>query len=923
MVLSRETAGDLGVHAGDTVVLRASGRERPVRVLALIEPENARSAQALRNLVVADVTTAQEVLDQTGRLSRVDLALPGGSEGDAILARLRAALPPGVEIVAAPARSEFLGELTRAFDVNLTALSLLALMVGLFLAYNTMTFSVVQRRATIGMLRALGVTRAEIVGVVLAEALLLALVATVLGLGAGIVLAGGLVRLVTRTINDLYFVVVVRDLAVSAAALAKGAALGIGATLVAALLPAAEASTAPPGAAVQRVALEARARRAAPRVALAGLLVLLAGASVLAIAGRSLAWSYAGLFTMILSAALLTPLAMIGVARAAGPPLGGLLGLTGRMAARGVVARLSRTGVAVAALMVAVSATVGVGVMIRSFRATVERWLETSLAADVYVSAPTLRSGRGGESTLAPGVVERLRETPGVVSLGTYRGARVLSEFGPTQLVALGIGPGSYGQFRFLSGEPGAVWPAFQERGAAIVSESYAYRHGLAVGRGLRLRTDRGERVFPVAGVFVDYGSDQGVVMVSRRTYDAYWDDRGVSSLGVVVAPGADVSAMIEILRARAGAEQDLLIRSNRALREASLEIFDRTFAITAVLRVLATAIAVIGVLSALMALQLERVAGAGRPAGAGAHAARGLAAHARGDGAPRGDRGRARGARGHRARARPDPRHQPPLVRMVDRGRHPDGRAAAGGGSGRRGRARRGGLSRVADVADAARARSQGGVTSVRRRHPGVGLLVGVVASVTVIAAGLALVIRLDGGRSSAPALGATLSARGGARDDGRRGVRAGAGATALRLSRGPRPPSDVSHRVVVLDREPPRVGERGRPALRVPADVLPHGAGADTPATPIGLEQPRRVSRAPRGDGRRGGPVPGPGALGARRAGSRRRGGEPAARVARRLGRRGDRRRRGVAPSPPGGRWRSPDRPHGLAGEAARAPR
>src|SRR4029453_4144387 len=163
---------------------------------------------------------------------------------------------------------------------------------------------------------------------------------------------------------------------------------------------------------------------------------------------------------------------------------------------------LSRTGVAVAALMVAVSATVGVGVMIRSFRATVERWLETSLAADVYVSAPTLRSGRGGESTLAPGLVERLRETPGVESLGTYRGARVLSEFGPTQLVALGIGPGSYEQFRFLSGDPGAVWPAFQERGAAIVSESYAYRHALAVGRSFRLRTDRGERVFQVAGVF-------------------------------------------------------------------------------------------------------------------------------------------------------------------------------------------------------------------------------------------------------------------------------------------------------------------------------------------------------------------------------------------------------------------------------------
>ena len=123
----------------------------------------------------------------------------------------------------------------------------------------------------------------------------------------------------------------------------------------------------------------------------------------------------------------------------------------------------------------------------------------------------------------------------------------------------------------------------------------------------LRLRTDRGERAFPVAGVFADYGSDQGVVMVSRRTYEASWDDRGVSSLGLVLVPGADPEAAAAALRVRAGGDQHLLIRSNRALREASLEIFDRTFAITAVLRVLATAVAVIGVLSALMALQLER----------------------------------------------------------------------------------------------------------------------------------------------------------------------------------------------------------------------------------------------------------------------------------------------------------------------------
>ena len=424
--------------------------------------------------------------------------------------------------------------------MNLTALSLLALVVGLFLAYNTMTFSVVQRRATIGMLRALGVTRSEIVATILAEALVVGRVATALGLVAGVGLGDGLVRLVTRTINDLYFVVVVRDLAISPAALAKGAALGLGATLLAAIVPAAEASATPPGAALRRVELEARARRAAPRAALAGVAVLAAGCVLVAWAGRSLTWSYAGLFAAILGAALLTPLAMIGAARVMGPALGRLLGLPGRMAARGVVARLSRTGVAVAALMVAVAATIGIGVMIRSFRATVVRWLETSLVADIYVSAPSLRAGRGGDSALDPAVIARLREAPGVASVGTYRGVRVASRFGPTQLVALGIGPASHRQFRFLAGSLDDVWPAFEDGGAAIVSEPYAYRHGLAVGGALRLRTDRGERAFRVAGIFADYGSDQGVVMVSRRTYEANWEDRGVSSLGLVLAPGTD-----------------------------------------------------------------------------------------------------------------------------------------------------------------------------------------------------------------------------------------------------------------------------------------------------------------------------------------------------------------------------------------------
>ena len=288
------------------------------------------------------------------------------------------------------------------------------------------------------------------------------------------------------------------------------------------------------------------------------------------------------------------------------PLAGRLFGVLGRMAARDVVRALSRTAVATAALMIAIAATLAVGIMVESFRATVERWLETTLQADVYVSAPGSVGGRPA-APLPPALIARLAAVAGVGRVSTHRSVTVESPAGSTRLVVLGIPSPRYFTFRFTRRPAAAVWPAFEAGGAVIVSEPYAYRRRLGVGSTLRLRTDRGERTFHVAGVFYDYATDQGVVALSRRTYERFWDDRGISGLAFRAAPDTTVAALIEGLR-RAAGPADVLIRDNRALREASLVVFDRTFAITEVLRLLAALVAFAGVLSALMALGLERV---------------------------------------------------------------------------------------------------------------------------------------------------------------------------------------------------------------------------------------------------------------------------------------------------------------------------
>lgn len=605
-LLARDTRQRLGLRPGDTLGIRVGARHREVVVVGDLVPRDELSARAMESLLVTDVATAQELTETEGSLSRVDLIVPGGAEGARLLDRLGEILPSGARLVPARARSAAVDQMTRAFRLNLTALSLLALVVGMFLVYNTVTFSVVQRRELLGTLRALGVTRRQVLALVLGEAFLLGLGATAVGLPLGVALGHGLVRLVARTINDLYVRVTVSELSVPLASLLTAAALGILGTALAALAPAIEATATPPRLVLSRSTLETRARRAAPWLAGAGIATILAGVGLLRLPGAGLGPAYAGLFALLLGAACLTPAITTGLARLARPLAGWVFGLPGRMAAGALVQSLSRTGVALAALMVAVSATVGVGVMIASFRQTVVRWLETSLQADVYVSTPSLLSSRP-DATLDPAVVRRLAAVPGVARVSRLRVTRVESPGGSVNLLALDAAPVVYRSFTFKAGDTAAIAAALERDGAVIVSEPFAYRHRLDVGSRLSLVTDRGERRFPVAGVYHDYGSSEGVVLMSRRTYDRLWDDRAVSSLGLYAAPGVEVDDLVETLRAAAGADQDLLIRSNRALREASLTVFDRTFRVTVVLRYLATLVAFVGVLSAVAALVLER----------------------------------------------------------------------------------------------------------------------------------------------------------------------------------------------------------------------------------------------------------------------------------------------------------------------------
>jgi putative ABC transport system permease protein len=592
--MSRATANALGVQVGGDFDIIANGRRYAATLIGTFgEGEDT----GLQNLLVTDIATAQTWLDSVGWLTRIDARIADADE--AALARLERALPDGHRVLTAAGRTRTTAEMSAAFMTNLAAMSLLALLVGLFLIYNAVSFSVLQRRSLIGNLRALGVTRGRMLALILAEAAAVGSVAAVLGVAVGILLGDRLLLLVSQSINDLYFRLNVTDVMVGPLSIAKGVTAGVGASIAAAAVPAIEAMSFPPRLAMTRSSLERRTGQLLPRVALSGLLTMLAAVAVLAVSGRNLVAGLLAVFLLIFGFALCVPLAVRAASAWLAPAASRIGGMLARMAVAGIGQSLSRTGVAIVALAVAVSATIGVSVMVDSFRGSVDEWLQQTLQADVYAGVQ-----RG---SLDPGLLADIAALDGVEAFSTSRRVQLEDAGGRTQLIAIRMAPGGYAGTEIIDADPDAVWPRWEREDVVLVSEPYAYQHGVSRGDTVRLPTDHGWRPFDVAAVYQSYDINASAMLMSRSVYERHFDDDRVDSIGLYLSDDADPEAVMTRIGDISRGRQEIRFNSNARIRELSLEIFDRTFIITDVLYWLAVGVAFIGILGAMLALQLER----------------------------------------------------------------------------------------------------------------------------------------------------------------------------------------------------------------------------------------------------------------------------------------------------------------------------
>ncbi len=607
ILLFKNTAVQLGLNIGGHLDVNIGGTRQTLSIVGLIPVTEKTSPHALNNILVMDIASAQEVFGLHDALTRIELSLPEATPD--LLSEIRALLPAGTRLSVVDNERGGVAQLTRAFRTNLNAMSLLALLVGTFIIYNGMSFSVVQRRKLFGSLRALGVTGVDIARLVLVEALLIGLMGAILGGVLGIVLSQGLLGIVGQTMHDLYAQVGSISLRVDSDLLFKGILLGVIASLVAAVVPMLEAIKTPPRIAMQHSAMEKKVTALLPLLAMAGAIFLVVAWVVIVLSEKNLAMSFVAIFLWIVGYVLLMPLCVARLVQGVRLRLSYRLGLIASMVFQGIYRNLSRTAIALAAMIVAVATTLGVTTMTGSFRDAVTHWVEHSLRADVYITMPSQHDWVK-LATLDPELITKVAHLDDVEAVSLTRRIRVQAEQGPVELLALDLPEQGFRGFELLEGELGIAWQNFSSgKSFILVSEPYAYRYMLAVGDHVELASPSGVRSFEIIGVFRDYGSEHGKIVMPLLMYQHFWQDNGIDSLGVYTESVGDEAERILLANIKNLLPQDtpLLVRSKTSIRDATLTVFNRTFLITDVLRLLTLFVAGVGILSALMALQLER----------------------------------------------------------------------------------------------------------------------------------------------------------------------------------------------------------------------------------------------------------------------------------------------------------------------------
>jgi putative ABC transport system permease protein len=608
IAITEKLAKRHGLKKGEKITLIVGSKRVTFNITNLLKMEGpANSLEG--NFGLLDIASAQEALEKVGLIDRIDLMVDQSLPTEGIERELKKVIPPGVEVRRSDTRSGQIEKMVSAFHLNLTALSFISIVVGMFLIYNAISISVIQRRREIGILRSLGLTRSQALSLFVGEAAWIGCLGSLAGIGIGIGLAKIMLYLVSRTITAIYILVKAEHLLISPTVLIVGFGMGVLASILSSIGPAREASKVTPKEAMALGTLETKIKARLLLFSLIGIGFLILSfifALQKPIDQRPLFGFLAALLILI-GISFLIPSVTTLLNRLLAPLLGFLFGSEGKLASRYIHDSMARTVITIAALMTALSMLISISIMILSFRKTVDLWVEQSINGDVFIF-PGSYSITGYSALLPLEVSRALPSLPGVKAVDSFRALEVEYR-GQPALIASVDGEVFLNMkvIRFTQGNPRAILQQFAAGQAILVTESFSIRHQVKSGDRIKLNTPQGEKEFFISGVFYDYSSDWGMVLLEKKLFQSLWNDETLHSAGIYLKEGVSQESFKEIIRERYSKPYRLFVVSHRELRREVLKIFDQTFAITYALEFIAIIVAILGIINSLNALIIDR----------------------------------------------------------------------------------------------------------------------------------------------------------------------------------------------------------------------------------------------------------------------------------------------------------------------------
>ncbi len=616
ILLTRELARREGIKIDQQIEVQTVRGIQKFRVRGLLNPEGPARTMG-GNIAIMDYAAAQMAFGKEGRIDRIDVSLLRGEDIDTVRDRIRRALPEGYNVVTPEGRTRQIQLLVSRFEKNINLISFIAVFVGMYLIYNAVSISVIQRRKEIGILRAHGTTGKQIISLFVGETVVLAIIGSALGVGVGVLLARMSVGAVANAVSELYVRTSVAEITISWPALITGFVTGVAASVGAALFPAITSTRVSPISAIRSVPYSENGLLSHAKLGITSLLFICCSLAFLL------------LYTVFPSSPVLhttgimftaTILLLLGISFSTPAVLQGFLaffrriiaphvGAAGRLAGLNLQKNLGRNAVAAAAIFYGISVFVSSAGIIYSTKQSVLEWIDSYVRGDIIVTSGHPIASTGAQNIPMPvGMWKEIEKVPGVLSADPFR--KIHTDFGGRRVLLLVLDIArrmEYSPFIIAKGARSDMRTLLPGGNYIAMNEALSSQEHLKPGDSVILPTPEGPVAFKIAVINVDYSSDTGSILMDIQTYERYWKEYLADSFSVRVVRPENVQAVREEIARRFGADRKLFVLPAGEFRDEIRKIIDQGFAVNHAINAITLLIAGLGIIVTLLASVLER----------------------------------------------------------------------------------------------------------------------------------------------------------------------------------------------------------------------------------------------------------------------------------------------------------------------------